>query len=188
MQCSAGRHDAPYRHFVLRECPGFVGSNNIGRAERFHGRKAAHDRIAPGHALYTNRQYGGDDRGQPFGHRRNGERHAKDEHVDDLAQAFDLRHQQDGANHGYRDRDNGLAQQTTNAIELFLQRCGFRWGRVEHSCYAPHFGRHSRSGYHTNASPVRDRGTAECHVAPIAQGRMLRNRSGLLGDRLTLAA
>ena len=54
----------------------------LARSERLDGAEVTHDGVSTRHALNADRQDGGHDRRQPFRHRRDRERHAEDQHVE----------------------------------------------------------------------------------------------------------
>ena len=129
--------------------------------------------------------------GSPSGHRRDGERHAEDQHVDErrrvprMSSTSDDRH-----DHHDGDHDDDGAEQLAGAIELALQRRRLRRRVCAAAGDAPHLRLHPGRGHDRRAAPVGRRRSAEHHVvrspsaASAAHGRrVLGHRQALAGER-----
>ena len=62
------QHVDAHGHLVLGQCPGLVGADDGGGAQRLDGGEPADERAHPGHALHPQRQRHGGHGGQPLGH------------------------------------------------------------------------------------------------------------------------
>ena len=122
----ARRDDRAHGHFVFGQRARFVGGDDVGRAEGFDRREMAHDGVALRHALHAERKHRRHHRRQPFGHGRDRQRDAKDEHIEERRKAAHVFDENDRDDHHHGDDDDDEAEQLADAVEFLLQRCGFR--------------------------------------------------------------
>ena len=179
--------DHPHRHLVLRQRAGLVGGDHAGRAERLDRGQVSDDGVPPRHALHADREHGGHDRRQTFRHRRDGERDAENQHVEDRRQAAHVFDEDDRRNHHDRNDHDDDAEDLAGAIELPLQRRGFVARLFQQAGDAAHLGPHPGRRHDGLAVPIGRRRAAEDHVVSIAERDVVGNRRGVLGDRQALA-
>ena len=80
-----------------------------------------HDRVPPGHALDADREDCGYHSRQSFGYSGNRQCDAKNQDIDDAAQAGDVFDQDDGDDHDDRDHDHDQSEDLPRPIELALK-------------------------------------------------------------------
>jgi hypothetical protein len=114
------------------------------------------------------REHGRHDGGKAFGHRRDRQRHAEDEHVEDGREATHVLDQQDRRDHQHRNGDDDQPKQLANAVEFLLQRSLLVRRSLEHAGDVPHGGSHPRGRDNRAASPIGHDGAAEDHVMAVA--------------------
>ncbi len=139
------------------------------------------------HALHADREHGCHDGGKPFGNRRDGQRDAEDEHIEQCPNTTHILDHHDGDDHDDRDRDDDKTQHLAGAIQFPLQRCRLVGRRLEQSGNAPHLGAHASGGDDSLPVPVGRGRAAEYHVVPIAERHLVWNRSGIFRDGQALA-
>ena len=187
-RCAAGDcDDALDRHLGARQGAGLVRGDDGGGAERLDRRQLLDDRVVPGHSLHAQREYDRQDRRQAFGHCRHGQRHAEQQHGNDVGGTADVRQQQDGDNHHVGNADNRQSQHAADASHLDLQRRRPRQGGVQQAGDAAHFRRHARGDDDGTSGASGHGGALEHHVEPIAQSGGRRRRRGVLEDGFALA-
>ncbi len=134
------------------------------------------------HALHTDREHGSDDCGKTLGNRRDGQRDAQNEDVEEprgTAHVFD-HHDRDDHDHG--DRHNDDTKHLAGASQFPLQGRRLVGRRLQQSGNAPHLGVHAGRGDDRLSMSVCRGGAAEDHVVPIAERHLLRARGGILRD------
>ncbi len=190
----AAQSDAPAcgdnatdRHFVLGERAGLVGGDDIRRSERFDRREMADDGIPFRHALYAEREDGGDHRRQAFRNGRNRERDAQDEHVEDGRESAHVLDKKNGRDHHDGDDDDERPEHLADAVELPLQRRDLVRRVLQQPGDAAHFGLHPRRRDDRATAPIGRRRAAEDHVVPVAERHLLGDRGGVLRHRQALA-
>ena len=98
--------DGAHRHLVFGQRAGLVGGDDVRRAERFDRREMAHDGVPLRHALHAQRR--APPSRPPAGprHRRDRERHAEDEHVEERREAAHVLDEDDRGDHHDGDDDD----------------------------------------------------------------------------------
>jgi len=117
----AGQGHGLQAQAVLRDRAGLVGEDHRGGPERLHGREPPHDRAAAGHPPDPERQRDGDDRGEPLGHRRHGQRDGRQERALE-PRLRDPGSQQGEPEHRHGDEDRDSPQAGGEAGQLALHR------------------------------------------------------------------
>jgi hypothetical protein len=182
---AADRHVQPgadhslHRHLVARQRAGLVGADHRHRTQRFHGRQAAHDRLAFRHALHAQRQRDGHDRRQPFGNGRGGERDHHQEHVGRRMAA-----QQHAEDEGQRTQPQDRCREhAAEAVDLAQQRRRAGGHVGQHRIDAADLG--GRAGGHHQAGglAVADQRAGIGHAAAVAQRRIGGDRVAVLVHR-----
>ena len=135
------------RHFVLGQRAGLVGGNDAGGAERLDGRQVPHDGVASCHALDADREHRGDDRRQPFGHGRDGERDAEDQHVEECRRAAHVLDEDDGHDHDDRNGDTTRPRSLPVRSSSRCSGVGFVERLLQQSGNAAHLGAHPGCGH-----------------------------------------
>ena len=147
----------------------------------------ADDGVASRHALHADRQHRRDHRGQALRHRRDGERHPEDQHVEDRGEPAHVLDQQDRRNHHRRDGDDRDREDLAHPVELLLQGGSLLGPLLQEAGDVPHLGLHARRGDDRKPVPVGRRRAAEDHVVTIAEARVRRDRRDVLRHRQALA-
>ena len=124
------------------------------------------------------------DRRQALGHRRDRQRHAEQQHRDDVGSGADVGEQQHGRHDHDGDDDDRDAEHATDAAHFLLQRRRLLPVAVEHFGDRTHLGLHAGRGDHRAAGALRDGRALEDHVEPVAERSRLRQRRGVLAARL----
>ena len=182
-----GGDDLLDRHLVPGQRPRLVRADNRGRPKRLHRRELLHDRPPARHALHAEGEHDGQHGRQPFRHRRDRERHADEEHVDEVGCLLDVGREQDGRHDDDRDDDDGDPERAPDVGDLALKRCALLFGTAEQTRDVAHLGGHAGSGHDGPPPPARDGGAVEHHVHPVAETRRLAERCDVLQHRFALA-
>ena len=158
-------------HFVLCECTGLIGADDLCATECFYGGELTDDRISLRHIGNADGENDGNDSRKTFGNRRNGKRDRDHEGVEDGAEvhAFtdELNTENDDA-----DTNNEVGEDLGKTCKLHLERC-FAFLCVS-KCVGDltHFGIHTGRGNDSFASAVYDSATHEDHVLAVAEGNV----------------
>ncbi|MCG3119204.1 MAG: hypothetical protein ALAOOOJD_01560 [bacterium] len=179
-------NDHAHGHLVLRERAGFVGGDNIRRAERFNCGEMAHDGVALRHALHADGEHRGDHCRQTFRHCCNGERDTQDEHIENSGETAHIFDENDRGDHHNGDDDDDKAEQFTDVVEFLLQRCGLFRRCLQHTGNAPHLSLHSSRHHHRASASVSCCRAAENHVVTVAKPDFFCDRQRIFSYRHTL--
>ena len=125
--------------------------------------------------------------GQALGHRRNSQRDAEDQDVEEGGGAAHVLDQDDRGDHDDGDRHHDEAEDLAGAIQLALQRRPLLFGLLQESGNATHLGAHPGRGHDRRAMSVGRRGAAVDHVVAVAQRNLLGDGCRVLGDGQALA-
>ena len=121
-------------------------------------------------------EHGGHHRRQAFRHRRDRERHAEDQHVEERREPAHVLDEEDRRDHHDGDDDDDDAEQLADAVELLLQRRGLLRRLLQQAGDAPHLGLHAGGRDHRPAAAVGRRRAAEDHVVAVAEAGLVRDR------------
>ena len=97
----------------LRQRPGLVRADHRRRAERLDRGELLDDRLPARHPLHAEREHHRQHRRQPLRHRGDGQRHADEQHVDEVGRVSDVggeqdrRHDHDARSRSPRSRASG---------------------------------------------------------------------------------
>ena len=105
------------RHAALGQGAGLVGEHHGGRTQRLHRRQPLDQRVAPRHAHDPTRQGEGGDDGQALGHRGDGQRDGRLDHLLHVLPDGDA-----DTGHDDTDADHGHDEGPAELVELSFQR------------------------------------------------------------------
>ena len=129
-----------------------------------------------GHALHPEREHHGENRGQPFRHRGNGQRHGQQQRLDDVVHIAEALHNGKRGQHHHGDGAHGQSQHFGDVVHLLLQRgfLAFRGGK-QIGDFAD-LGVHAGAGDDGATGALGDGGAVEHHVGAVAQRLRLAKR------------
>ena len=177
---AARRHHALDGHLVARERAGLIRADHRSGAERFYGRELFDDGVMLGHTLHAEREHHGENRGQAFRHRRDGQRHGEQQRVDDVMDIVEALYRRERDEHDHGDDDHGDTQYLGDAVHLFLQRRRLVVGMRKHLGDLTDLRVHAGAGDDGAARALRDGGAVEDHIGAVAQRLGLLKCGGLL--------
>ena len=143
--------------------------------------------MPPRHPLHADGEHRGDHRRQSLGHGGDGQRHAENEHVEDLGQAANVLDDDDRRDHHHGDGDDDQSENPADPVEFPLERRRLLRCGLQQSGDASHFGLHPGRGHDRGRVTVGGRRAAEDHVVPVTQRHVLGDDVGILGHRQALA-
>ncbi len=147
----------------------------------------ADDRIPPRHPLDADREHSRHRRRQAFRDRRDRERHAEDQHVENRREAAHILDNENRRDHQDGDDHDHDPQQLADPVKLRLQRRRLVRRFFEQPGDAPHLGLHSGRRDHAASAPVGRRRGTEDHVAAVANALLVMDGDDVLRDRQTFA-
>ena len=173
-------------HLIAGQRPRLVGADYRRRAERFDGGQAANKRVHARHALHPQRQRHGSHGRQALGHRRDRQRDAHLEHVQEAVAPQPAGHHDHRAEH----QDN-QQQGAAELGKLGFQRGSARAHPLDERADLAHLGQHARGSDDEFAAAIGDGGPQVHHVDPVADRRVaigkgicgLGDGEGLAGQR-----
>ena len=140
-----------------------------------------------GHALHTQRQHHRQDGGQALGHSRHRQRHAEQQHVNDIGGAANLGDEQDGCHHHDRDDHDRQAQRAPDTCNFFFQRRRLLDSRFQQRRDSAHLGFHADGRDDRAARALRHSRALEDHVELVCQRHRCGQRGGGLEHGFTFA-
>ncbi|MNC18387.1 hypothetical protein D3C75_662880 [compost metagenome] len=177
------------RHFILGEGTRFIRTDDAGRAECFNSRQLTDNCVLLGHFVRSNGQYYCHNRGEGFRNRRYRYSDSKHESVEygfssinvRIRQPYTARLDTEDNNRQYQ---NGDTELFTEGFELALQRRLLGFGAFEQFGDFTDFSSQGSSRYEKNTASVDHQGTAEGHIAAVAERGLLVNDIGMLFNSL----
>ena len=171
------------RHAVLRQRARLIRADDGSTAQRLHGGQALDDGVLFDHARHADGENDGDDRGKPFGDRRDRQGDRRHEQLQPVQSDTRADNEDDDA---CRERDN--AEVFAQLRKLCLQRGARLLLAREKVCDLAHLRLHARAGDNRRRRAVGDGAARKDHVGAVADGRVLLHlRRGVLLRRHALA-
>ncbi|MNM73125.1 hypothetical protein D3C81_848430 [compost metagenome] len=179
----AGADHSLHGHFVAGQGPGLVRADHRHRAEGFHRRQTADDRLPLRHALHAEGEGDGHERRQALGDRRG---HQGDHHHEHVLRRFAAPEGAEQEGHG-ADGEDGDGQHAPEAVDLLQQRSGRLVDAAEHAVDLAQFGIGPGAHHHPAGLPVDHQGAGVGHAVAVAERRVEGDRLGGLLHRQRFA-
>ena len=163
------------RHFILGQCTGLIGADDLGTSQSLYRCQLTDNRIAFGHVGYADGKHHGYYRCQTFRNCRYCKRYRNHKAVQhDLAgNSFAAGAENADCKDNGTDTVDQNCQDLTELIHLDLQRSFFLLRHCKGIRDLTHLRVHSGSGDHSAAAAVNNGGTHVHHVLSVAQRNIL---------------
>ncbi len=174
-------------HFVLCQRSGFVGTDHLRAAERFHRRQLPDDGVSFGHVGNADGEYNRHDGGESLRNRRDGKADRDHKGVQHDLTAKIARFNQAERKDENTDADHQTAQDFAELIQLDLERGNVVLRVCERVGDLSHFGIHAGRNDHRFSAAVNDGAAHVRHIFTVAKRHFLlflqRQRPDDLVDR-----